>query len=100
MKPSIINFLTLFSLLNIILPISIAAQSGSEAIPYGNNKNAGNYIAVNGIKLYYEIYGEGAPLLLIHGNGGNIAYMKPQIEYFSKSYKVIVMDCRGRGRAN
>jgi pimeloyl-ACP methyl ester carboxylesterase len=99
MKPYIINILTLSSLLNIILPISLAAQSGSEAIPYGNNKNAGNYIAVNGIKLYYEIYGEGAPLLLIHGNGGNIAYMKPQIEYFSKNYKVIVMDCRGRGNS-
>jgi len=82
-----------------MLPITLDAQSGSEAISYGNNKNAGNYIGVNGIKLYYEIYGEGAPLILIHGNGGNIAYMKPQIEYFSKSYKVIVMDCRGRGKS-
>jgi len=99
MKPYIKNILTLLSLLSIILPISLAAQSGSEAIPYGNNKNAGNFITVNGIKLYYEIYGEGAPLLLIHGNGGNIAYMKPQIEYFSKNYKVIVMDCRGRGKS-
>jgi pimeloyl-ACP methyl ester carboxylesterase len=99
MKPYIINIWTLFFLLNIAPPISLASQPGSEAIPYGNNKNTGNYIAVNGIKLYYEIYGEGAPLILIHGNGGNIAYMKPQIEYFSKSYKVIVMDCRGRGKS-
>jgi pimeloyl-ACP methyl ester carboxylesterase len=82
-----------------VLPISLAARSGSEAIPYGNNKNAGNFIAVNGIKLYYETYGKGAPLVLIHGNGGNIAYMKPQIEYFSKNYKVIVVDCRGRGKS-
>jgi pimeloyl-ACP methyl ester carboxylesterase len=37
--------------------------------------------------------------MLIHGNGGNIAYMKPQIEYFDKKYKVIVMDCRGRGNS-
>lgn len=99
MKHYVINIWTLFLLLNIVRPISLAAQSGSEAIPYGNNKNAGNFIAVNGIKLYYEIYGEGAPLVLIHGNGGNIAYMKPQIEYFSKNYKVIVVDCRGRGKS-
>ena len=57
----------------------------------------GNFISVDGVKIYYEIYGKGAPLLLIHGNGGNIAYMKPQIEYFAKKYKVIAMDCRGRG---
>jgi pimeloyl-ACP methyl ester carboxylesterase len=99
MKLYVINIWTLFLLLNIVLPISLAAQSGSEAIPYGNNKNAGNFIAVNGIKLYYEIYGKGAPLVLIHGNGGNIAYMKPQIEYFCKNYKVIVVDCRGRGKS-
>ena len=42
---------------------------------------------------------KGEPLVLIHGNGGNIAYMKPQIEYFAKKYKVIVMDCRGRGKS-
>jgi pimeloyl-ACP methyl ester carboxylesterase len=71
----------------------------STSIPYGHNKEAGNFISVNGIKIYYELYGEGAPLVLIHGNGGNIAYMKPQIEYFARKCKVIVMDCRGRGKS-
>jgi pimeloyl-ACP methyl ester carboxylesterase len=66
--------------------------------PYGNNSKAGNYAAINGIRLYYEMYGDGAPLVLIHGNGGNIAGMKEQIAYFSKRYKVIVPDCRGRGK--
>ena len=75
------------------------AQPDSKEIPYGNNKEAGNFITVNGVKIYYETYGEGSPLLLIHGNGGNIAYMKPQVEYFAKKHKVIVMDCRGRGNS-
>jgi hypothetical protein len=35
---------------------------------YGNNKEIGKFIKVNDIKMYYEIYGEGKPLLLIHGN--------------------------------
>jgi pimeloyl-ACP methyl ester carboxylesterase len=99
MTHNIFNIWTLLFLLNILLSISLNAQSDIKAIPYGNNNNAGNFITVNGIKLYYEIYGKGEPLVLIHGNGGNIAYMKPQIEYFSKSYKVIVMDCRGRGKS-
>jgi pimeloyl-ACP methyl ester carboxylesterase len=77
----------------------LRAQPDSKKIPYGNNKEAGNFIAVNGVKIYYEIYGEGTPLVLLHGNGGNIAYMQPQIEYFASKYKVIIMDCRGRGKS-
>ena len=84
---------------NLIFHIPIGAQSDVKVIDYGNNKNAGNFISINGVKLYYEIYGKGEPFVLIHGNGGNIAYMKPQIEYFAKSYQVIVMDCRGRGKS-
>jgi pimeloyl-ACP methyl ester carboxylesterase len=72
--------------------------SGSS-IPYGDNKVAGNYAILNGVRLYYESYGKGNPLILLHGNGGNIEGMKYQIEYFSKYYEVITMDCRGRGKS-
>jgi pimeloyl-ACP methyl ester carboxylesterase len=71
----------------------------ASIIPYGDNKDAGNYAVLNGVNLYYEIYGIGNPLVLIHGNGGNIAGMKYQIEYFARSYKVIAIDCRGRGKS-
>jgi len=80
--------------------VQLHGQSVSASIiPYGHNKNAGNYAVLNGVRLYYELYGKGNPLILIHGNGGNIEGMKYQIEYFSKYYKVIVMDCRGRGKS-
>jgi pimeloyl-ACP methyl ester carboxylesterase len=85
-------------LISLCVP-SIFAQPDPKAIPYGNNIQAGNVISIRGAKQYYEIYGKGEPLVLIHGNGGNIAYMKPQIEYFAKKYKVVVMDCRGRGQS-
>lgn len=98
MKPSIVTICELL-LLNLLFSTSIKAQPEIKIIPYGNNKEAGNFISVNGVQLYYEIYGQGTPLVLIHGNGGNIAYMQPQIEYFDKKYKVIVMDCRGRGNS-
>jgi pimeloyl-ACP methyl ester carboxylesterase len=77
----------------------LQAQINSKEIPYGNNKEAGKFIPVNGVRIYFETYGQGAPLVLIHGNGGNIAYMQPQIDYFKEKYKVIVMDCRGRGKS-
>lgn len=88
-----------FLLLNHTFSTVINAQPVLKEIPYGNNKVAGNFIPVNGVKIYYEIYGQGSPLVLIHGNGGNIAFMKPQIEYFAEKYKVIAMDCRGRGKS-
>ena len=77
----------------------IQAQPGSAEILYGNNSVTGNYVSINGAKQYFEVYGKGEPLVLIHGNGGNIAYMAAQIEYFAKNYKVVVMDCRGRGKS-
>ena len=49
--------------------------------------------------MHYETYGEGDPLLLIHGNGGTIKNMGYQIKYFSDQYNVIVPDCRGRGKS-
>ncbi len=85
--------------IGLLISISLSAQKPVNITPYGDNKEAGNYITLDGAKLYYEVYGTGKPLVLIHGNGGNIAYMKPQIEYFSKKYKVIVPDCRGRGKS-
>jgi hypothetical protein len=80
--------------------VQLHGQSVSASIiPYGHNKDAGNYAVLNGVRLYFEIYGKGDPLILLHGNGGNIEGMKYQIEYFSKYYKVIAMDCRGRGKS-
>lgn len=40
---------------------------------YGKNKAAGHYYTLRGITLYAEVYGQGKPLLLIHGNGGSIS---------------------------
>ena len=68
-------------------------------IPYGNNPAAAHTASVNGIKLYYEIYGGGPPLLLIHGNGSSIAAMRCQIPFFAKSYRVIAADSRSHGQS-
>ena len=57
--------------------------AGAQPMPYGHNPAAGHYQAVRGIRLYYETYGAGAPLLLIHGNGGSIQDFKQTIPYFA-----------------
>ncbi|MEM0331778.1 MAG: alpha/beta hydrolase, partial [Archaeoglobaceae archaeon] len=56
---------------------------------------------VNGIKLYYEVYGSGFPLLMIMGLGGNVLWWDPLIlNEFSKHFKVVVFDNRGSGRSD
>ena len=56
---------------------------------------------VNGFKLYYEIHGEGFPLLIILGLSENIYWLDPPlIKDLSKSFKVIVFDNRDVGRSD
>jgi pimeloyl-ACP methyl ester carboxylesterase len=66
-------------------------------INYGNNARAAKIIKLNGINFYYETYGSGQPLILIHGNSTGIKGWAEQIKYFEKHYKVYAIDCRGRG---
>jgi len=58
------------------------------------------YIKCNGVDIYYEIHGEGEPILCLHGNGEDSSYFKPQVEGFSKNYKVILIDSRGHGKSS
>ena len=55
----------------------VAVGFGQDnSIPYGNNPAAGKYYDIRGIKMYCEVYGTGKPLLMIHGNGGDITAFK------------------------
>ena len=66
---------------------------------YGKNDSAGKYLKLKDTDLYYEVYGEGKPLVLLHGNSGSIKDFYKQIPVLSKQYKVIAVDTRGQGRS-
>jgi pimeloyl-ACP methyl ester carboxylesterase len=85
--------------LYLFLIVFSLASAQSKTLPYGDNPAAGKYYSVRGIKIYTEVYGEGKPLLLIHGNGGNISAFSQTIPYFSKKYKVIAVDSRAQGKS-
>jgi pimeloyl-ACP methyl ester carboxylesterase len=91
----------LFTFTVFILVGKIFAQNtpSINQIAYGNNPKVGKYANIRGINLYYETYGQGKPLLLIHGNGGSIRDWRYQIPYFSKTYKVIAVDSRAQGKS-
>lgn len=71
----------------------------AQASGYGNNSKNGNYITLNNAKIYYETYGQGEPLLLLHGNSQSISAFYQQIPVLAKSYRVIAVDTRGQGKS-
>lgn len=61
-------------------------------------KSVSGYADVNGIKLYYEIYGQGEPLVLIHGGLTTIGEMQGWAQTLAKTRQVIAVEMQGHGR--
>ncbi len=55
--------------------------------------------AVNGIKLHYAVYGQGSPVIFLHGGLANGDYWGNQIPAVAKNHTVVVVDSRGHGRS-
>ena len=52
----------------------------------------------DGIALFYEEAGKGAPpILLVHGLAGDHTFMTPQFEHFRRNHRVVSVDLRGHG---
>lgn len=64
--------------------LSVHAQSG--------------YVEANGINYYYEIHGEGEPLLLLHGGLGSFGMFMPILGELTTARQVIGVDLHGHGR--
>ncbi len=92
------------ALANLALPVEAqprhsAADTAHHASGYGSNPGASGMFVHDGVTLYYEVYGKGEPVVLIHGNGGSIADWASQIAYFRTRYQIIAMDSRDQGRS-
>lgn len=58
----------------------------------------GAYVDVDGLSMYYEVVGEGEPVVLIHGTGGTAESWSPQAGLLADWYRVFMPECRGHGR--
>lgn len=76
------------------------APSPASAIPYGNNPQSGHYAQTKDAKIYYEIYGKGKPLVVLHGGiVGSTVEMAQFIDSLAKTHQVIAISTRGHGKS-
>jgi pimeloyl-ACP methyl ester carboxylesterase len=59
---------------------------------------AGGYAAVNGLNMYYEVHGSGAPLILLHGGLGSTGMFGPMLPLLAERRQVIAADLQAHGR--
>jgi pimeloyl-ACP methyl ester carboxylesterase len=81
-----------------VLVISTVTTCRSFAQQDNAAKVDSGYAPVNGLKMYYEIYGSGEPLVLIHGGVGAIEMYAPILPVLAKDHKVIAVDLQAHGR--
>lgn len=58
----------------------------------------GSFVQSGEVKTYYEEYGRGKPLVMLHGDSYNIENFSNQIPYFSSRFRLILPERRGHGR--
>lgn len=90
-----ICFISFLLFASVFLSQQAISQTTNNAYP----AKVTGYAPINGLKMYYEVYGEGQPLVLIHGS-----YMSIDLNYaqiipeLAKNYKVIALEMQGHGR--
>jgi len=57
-------------------------------------------VNVNGINIHYEVYGEGQPIILLHGNSENLNIFDKLVEKLKNEYKVYAIDSRCHGESD
>lgn len=58
-----------------------------------------SYFEFENFKIYYKVSGEGKPLVIIHGDTASSKMFIPELEFYSKNHKVILVDLLGQGKS-
>lgn len=66
---------------------------------YAQTPKKAESVSVNGKNIYYEVYGEGAPLILLHGYSLSSQSWQPYVTDFDQEYEVYLVDLTGHGKS-
>ncbi len=92
----------LLALLMFLSAAAAAAATQWETLPPTPSlpkPERSGYAAVNGVRIWYAVFGHGTPVILLHGGLANANYWGNQVPLLARHYRVIVMDSRGHGRS-
>ena len=92
-----INLIAIYIIVSFLLIVNFSFAQNRESENSLTAKETG-YAPVDGLKLYYEIYGSGKPLVLLHGGLGEIEMFGSNFSALAKNHKVIAVDLQGHGR--
>lgn len=77
------------------------SNSYQSSTPYGNNAKAGHYVQSGEAKIYYEVYGSGKTVVLLHGGiVGSMAEMGEFADKLKDNHLVIMVNTRGHGKSD
>ncbi len=82
--------------LSLAAPVATLAQEAPQ-MPQLPTPIESGFAEVNGVRIWYQTYGEGDPLILIHGGFGSVEMFGPNIEALSQGRKVIGVDLQAHG---
>jgi pimeloyl-ACP methyl ester carboxylesterase len=99
-KPSPIAVTLIVFIAAVAIPAAVRAQGAPIATGTTTTSAPARSgrVAANGISYYYEIHGEGEPLLLLHGGLGSIDMFGPVLPMLAESRQVVAVDLHGHGR--
>lgn len=80
----------------------VAVSPPQDLLPLAEMDAEGQTAEINGVEIYYEVYGEGNgdPVILLHGGLSNGDHFVNQIPVLAENHEVVVMDSRGHGRSS
>jgi pimeloyl-ACP methyl ester carboxylesterase len=84
----------------ILLLLLLLAGCGTSPRARAGHPKAGHYAALNGIRVYYETYGKGPVLVLLHGGAGSGAQFEKQVPALSAQFRLVVPDACAQGRTS
>ncbi len=88
-------------MIKIILIVAVIIIIYQPITSAQENDDAGSFAKINGVNIWYQIKGEGEPVVLIPGGPGNShLYFTPWFDKLTKNYKVIYFDGFGRGKSS
>jgi pimeloyl-ACP methyl ester carboxylesterase len=69
-------------------------EEGAAMLPAPSKSG---YAPVNGVEVYYAVYGDGAPIVLLHGGLATMDMFGPNVALLAEGHQVIVIDLQGHG---